>query len=162
METQSSVRAWRIPGMEEPYGLLSMGLHRVGHDWSDLAVYINLHVFYMYISTYVCLYICTYTYVYQFSSVTQPYPTPCHSMDCSTSGLPVHHQLPELTQTHVHWVCGAIQPSHPQHSPSPPVFNLSKQQGLFKRVSYSHHVAEVLEFQLQHMSFQWMFRTDFL
>ena len=67
-------------------------------------------------------------------------------MDCSTSGLPVHHQLPEFTQTHVHWVSDTIQPSHPLSSPSP-AFNLSQQQGLFKRVSSLHQVAKVLEFQ---------------
>ena len=61
----------------------------------------------------------------QFSSVTQSCPTLCDPMDCSTSGLPVHHQLPEFTQTHVHWVSNAIQPSHPLSSPSPPTFNLS-------------------------------------
>ena len=76
-------------------------------------------------------------------------------------GFPVHHQLPELTQTHVHWVSDVIQPSHPLSSPSPPTFNLSQHQGLFKWVSYFHQVAKVLEFQLQHQSFQWIFRTDF-
>ena len=82
-------------------------------------------------------------------------------MNCSTSGLPVHHQLPEFTQTHVHWVSDAIQPSPPLSSPSPPAFNLSQHQGLFKRVSSSHQVVKVLEFQFQHQSFQWIFRTDF-
>ena len=84
-------------------------------------------------------------------------------MDCSTPGFPVLHQLQELNQTHVHWVGDAIQPSHPLPSPSPPAFfNLSQHQGLFKWVSSSHQVAKVLEFQLQHQSFQWIFRTDFL
>ena len=76
-------------------------------------------------------------------------------MDCSTPGLPVHHQLPEFTQTRVHWVSDTIQPSHPLSSPSPPTFNLSQHQDLFKWVSSSHQVAKVLEFQLQHQSFQW-------
>ena len=74
----------------------------------------------------------------------------CDPMSCSTPGLPVHHQLPEITQTHVHWVSDVIQPSHPLSSPSPPAFNLSQHQGLFKWVSTSHQVAKVLEFQLQH------------
>ena len=78
------------------------------------------------------------------------------------TGLPVHHQLPELTQTHVHQVSNAIQPSLPLSSPSPPAFNFSQDQGLFKWVSSLHQVAKVLEFQLQHQSFQWIFRTDFL
>ena len=83
MVTHSSVLAWRIPGMGEPGGLSSIGLHRVGHDWSDLA------------------------------------------------GLPVHHELLEFTQTHVHWVGDAIQPSHTLSPPSPPAPNLSQHQGLF-------------------------------
>ena len=76
----------------------------------------------------------------QFSSVTQLYPTLCNPMDYSTPGLPVHHQLPEFTQTHVHWVADAIHPSHPLSSPSP-AFNLSQHQGLFQWVSSSHQVA---------------------
>ena len=99
---------------------------------------------------------------YQFSSVAQLCPTFCDPMDSSTPGLPVHHQLPEFTQTHVHWVSDAIQPSHPLSSPSPPAFNLSQHQGLFQWVSCSHQVAKVLEFQLQHQSSQWISRTDFL
>ena len=74
--------------------------------------------------------------------------------------LPVHRQLPEFTQTQVHWVGDAIQPSHPLSSPSPPDFYLFQHQGLFKWVSSLHQVAKVLEFQLQHQSFQWIFRTD--
>ena len=83
-------------------------------------------------------------------------------MDCSTPGLPVHHQLPEFIQTHVHWVGDAIQPSHPLSSPSPPSLNLSQHQGLFQWVSSLHQMAKVLETQLQHQSFQWIFRIDFL
>ena len=82
--------------------------------------------------------------------------------DCSMPGLPVHHQLPEFTQTHVHQVGDAIQPSHPLLSPSPPALNLSQHQGLFNWVSSLHQVAKVLELQLQHQSFQWIFRPDFL
>ena len=92
---------------------------------------------------------------FQFSSVTQSCPTLCDTVDCSMPGFPVHHQLPEFTQTHVHSVGDAIQPSHTLSSPSPPAFNLSQDQGLFQRVSSSHQVAKVLEFQLQHhQSFQ--------
>ena len=98
----------------------------------------------------------------QFSSVAQLCLTLCHPVDCSRSGFPVHHQLLELTETHVHAVGDAIQPSHPLSSPSPPTFNLSQHQGLFKWVSSSHQVAKVLEFQLPHQSFQWIFRTDYL
>ena len=74
----------------------------------------------------------------------------------------VHHQLPEFTQTHVHWVGDAIQPSHPLSSPSPPALNLSQHHGLFKWVSSSHQVPKVLVFQLQYQSFQWTLRTDCL
>ena len=78
-------------------------------------------------------------------------------MDCSMPGFPVHHQLLELTQTHVHSVSDAIQPPHPLSSWSPPAFNLSQNQGLFQWVSSSHQVAKVLEFQLQYQSSQWIF-----
>ena len=81
----------------------------------------------------------------QFSSVTQSCPTLCDPMDCSTPGFPVHHQLQELAQTHVHWVSDATQPSHPLSSHSPPALNLSQHQGLFKWVSSSHQVAKILE-----------------
>ena len=97
----------------------------------------------------------------QFSSVTQSCSTLCNPKDFSTPGLPVHHQLPEFIQIHVHWISDAIQPSHPLSSPSP-TFNLSQYQGLFKWVSSTYQVAKVLEFQLQHQSFQWTPRTDFL
>ena len=88
--------------------------------------------------------------------------TLCNPMDCSSPGFPVHHQLLEATQTHVHCVGGAIQPSHPLSSPSPSAFNLSQHQGLFQWVGSSHQVAKVLGFQLQHQFFLWIFSTDFL
>ena len=99
---------------------------------------------------------------HQFSSVAQSCPTVCDPMDCSTPGFPVHQQLLKLAQTHVHWVGDAIQPSHPLSSPSPPAFNLSQHQGLFQWVDSLHEAAKVLEFQLQHQSFQWTPRTDLL
>ena len=97
--------------------------------------------------------------IYQFSSVAQSCPTLCDPMNCSTPGLPVHHQLPEFTQTHAHWVGDAIQPSHPLSSPPSPAPNPSQHQGLFQWVKSSNQVARVLEFQLQHQSFQWTPRT---
>ena len=96
----------------------------------------------------------------QFSSIAQSCPTLCDPIDSSMPGLPVHHQLLEFTQTHVHWAGDAIQPSHPLSSPSSPAFNLSQHQALFKWVSTLHQVAKVLEFQLQHQSFQWTPRSD--
>ena len=101
-------------------------------------------------------------YIVQFSSVIQSCLTLWNPMNRSTPGLLVHHKLPESTQTHVHWVGDAIQPSHPLSSPSPPALNLSQHQGLFQWVISSHQVAKVLEFQLQHQSFQWIPRTDLL
>ena len=98
----------------------------------------------------------------QFSSVTQSCPTLCDPMNPGTPGLPVHHQLPEFTQTHVHWVGDDIQPSYPLLSPSSPVPNPSQHQGLFQWVNSLHEVAKVLKFQLQHQSFQWTPRTGLL
>ena len=101
-------------------------------------------------------------YAPQFSSVAQSCLTLCDPMNCSMPGLPVHQQLLEFTQTHVHWVGDAIQPSHPLSAPFPPAFNPSQHWGLFKWVSFSHQMAKVLEFQLQLQSFQWTPRTDLL
>ena len=98
----------------------------------------------------------------QFSSVAQSCPTLCDPMNSSTPGLPVHHQLPEFTQTHVHRDGDAIQPSHPLLSPSPPASNPSQHQGLFQWVNSSNEMAKGLEFQLQHQSFQSTPPTDLL
>ena len=94
-------------------------------------------------------------------SGAQSCPTLCDPMDCSTPGFPVLHYLLESAQTHVHWVDDTIQPSYPLLTPSP-ALNLSQHQGLFQWVLSSHQVTKVLELQLQHQSFQWRFRTDFL
>ena len=99
---------------------------------------------------------------FQFSSVAESCPTLCDPMNQSMPGLPVHHQLPESTQTHVHWVSDAIQPSHPLSSPSPLAPNSSQHHSLFQWVNSLHEVAKVLEFQLQNQSFQWTPRTDLL
>ena len=114
--------------------------------------------------------ICTWNYLSLFliywlqsvSSVAQSCPTLCDPMNRSTSGLPVHHQVPKLAQTHVHWVSDAIQPFYPLLAPSPPAFNLSQHQGLFQWVNSLHQMATVLEFQRQHQSFERILRTDFL
>ena len=84
----------------------------------------------------------------QFSSVTQLCPTLCDPIDCSMPGLPVYYQLPEFTQTHIHWVSDIFQPPNYLLSPSLPAFNLSQHQGLFKWVISSRQVAKVLEFQV--------------
>ena len=98
----------------------------------------------------------------QFSSVAQSCPTLCDPMNCSMPGLPVHYQLLEFTQTHVHQVGDAIQPSHPLSSSTPPAPNPSQHQSLFQWVNSLHEVAKVLEFQPQHQSFQWTPRTGLL
>ena len=98
----------------------------------------------------------------QFSSFPQSCPTLWDPMNCSTPGLPVHHHLLEFTQIHVHGVGDAIQPSHPLLSPFPPAPNPSQHQSLFQWVNSSHEVAKVLEFQLEHHSFQRNPRADLL
>ena len=113
-----------------------------------------------YLQSYMCTYACLGVEIIrdfssvQFSSVAQSCPTLYDPMNRSTPGLPVHHQLPEFTQTHVHRVSDAIQPSHPLSSSSPPAPSPSQHQGLFQWVNSSHELAKVLEFQLQHQSFQ--------
>ena len=96
----------------------------------------------------------------QFSLLTQLCPTLWDPMNCSTPDLPIDHQLLEFTQTHVHWVGDAIQPSHPLLSPSPPAPNPSQHQGLLQWINFSHEVVKVLEFHFQHQSFQWTPRID--
>ena len=102
---------------------------------------------------HVHLYVLCFFSNHSVSSVTQLCPSLCNPMNCSTPGLPVHHQLTEFTQTHAHPVGDAIQPSHSLSSPSPPALNLSQHQGLCKWVSSLHQVVKVLEFQLQNQSY---------
>ena len=154
--THSSILAWRIPGTKESDGLPSLGLHRVGHDCCNLvAAEARIIESTIRWGTYMLK-----QWNIQFSSVTQSCPTLCNSMNHRTPGLPVHHQYPEFTQTHVHQVGDTIQPSHSLSSPSPPAVNPSQHQGLFQWVNFSHEVASVLEFQLQHQSFQRTARAD--
>ena len=101
-------------------------------------------------------------WIVQFRSVAESCPILCDHMNHSMPGLPVHHQLPEFTQTHVHQVSDAIQPSYPLPFPSPPAPNPSQHQGLFQLVNSSHKLAKVLEFQPQHQYFQWTSRTGIL
>ena len=95
-------------------------------------------------------------------SVTQSCPNLCDQTDYSMPGFPVLHHLPEFAQTHVHWVSDAIQPSHPLLPPFPLAFNLFQPHSLFQWVFSSHQMTKVMELQLQHQSFQWIFRDDFL
>ena len=99
---------------------------------------------------------------HQIRSVAQSCRTLCDPMNRSMPGFPVHHQLPEFTQTHIHWVSDAIQPSHPLSSPFLPAPNFSQHQSTFQWVNSSHQVAKVLEFQLQHHPLQRNPRADLL
>ena len=119
----SNILAWKIPWTEEPGRLQSVCSQRVIHDWVTL-LSVSL----------------------QFSSVSQSCPTFCDPMNRSTPGLRVHHQLPEFTQTHVHWVSDAIQPSYPLSSPSHPAPDPSQHQGLFQWVNSLHQVAKYWSF----------------
>ena len=142
MATHSSVLAWRILGTGEPGGLPSLGLHRVGHDWSRRSRK-QFNGSWRGNAPWAVI-----RGIFQFSSVAQSCPTLCNSMNRSTPGLPVHHHLLEFTQTHVHQVSDAIQPSHPLSSPSPPAPNPSQNQSTFQWVNSSHEVPKVLELQL--------------
>jgi len=168
MATHSSILAWRIPWTEEPGKLQSIRSQRVGHKWATNTplkkkTWIALCLLMLTCNIYnihKCMRFIIYISSVQFSSVTQSCLTLCNPMNHSTPGLPVHHQLPEFTQTHIHWVGDAIQPSHPLLSRAPPALYLSQHQGLSQWVSSSHQVAKVLEFQHQHQSFQWTPKTD--
>ena len=130
-----------------------MGSHRAGHNLSNLAAAAAKNIRK---SSAKVLWVCVSITLLlnlslqsdQIRSVAQSCPTLCDLMNCSMPGLPVHHQLPEFTETHVHRVSDAIQPSHPLLAPSPPAPNPSQHQSLFQRVNSSHEVAKVLEFQL--------------
>ena len=130
---------------------------------SNTPLYYFMHLLYSFVCwwTFRLLACLGYCKSVQFSSIAQLCLTLCGPMDAAhQASLSINNS--EFTQTHVHWVGDAIQPSHPLLSPSPPAFNLSQHQGLFKWVSSSHQVAKVSKFQLHHQSLQWIFRTDFL
>ena len=175
MATYGSLLAWKIPWTEEPGGLVCEVA--VEHNWvtenTDTIFYLHfnishvsmwiqfiflklcLNLFFSWriIALQCCVGFCHVTTQIrhgsvQLSSVTQLCPTLCDSMNCSMPGLPVHHQLLEFTQTQVHRVSDAIQPSHPLSSPSPPIPDSSQHQSLFQWVNSSHEVAKVREFQL--------------
>ena len=116
----------------------------------------------IWVSVFTSTKILTYSCYCCYCSVAKLCPTLCDPMECSTSGFPVPYHLLKFVQTHIHWVGDAIQPSHPLLSTSPPALNLSQCQDLFQWVSSLHQMAKVVELQLQHQSFQWIFRVDFL
>ena len=132
------------------------------HMPCGMAKYIYIYI-YIHVNTHTQSHTHSHTHTpsHCCCSAGQLCPSACNPMDHSMLGLPLPHHLPELTQTHVHWVDDAIQPSHPFLYPSP-AFSLSQHQGLFKWVRSLHQVAKGLEIQLQHQAFQWVFRVDFL
>ena len=150
-----------------PGVLQFIGLQRVGHNWATELNWTEIWIavfaisFFSPLKSFACnlsqeppggnqdmIWLIAFKSSVQFSSVTQSCPTLCDPMNRSTPGLPVHHHLPEFTQTHVHWVRDAIQPSHPRSPPSPPAPNPSQHQSPFQWVNSSHEVAKVLELQL--------------
>ena len=143
-------QVWFIPRIQWFFNICKSMWYTIWKNWK-----IKSH---MIISIGVEKAVCKIQHSLQFTSVAQSCPTLCDPMNCSTPGLPV----PESTQTHVHRVGDVIQPSHPLSSSSPPAPNPSQHQDLFQWVNSSHEVAKVLEFQLQHQSFQWTPRTDLL
>ena len=141
----------------------SMGYFSIQVQIAVSSIYQYYEFYTLRVYVYMCVRVCVCVYSpHVCCSVAELCLTLCDSMDCSTSGFPVLRYLPEFAQTHVHWISDAIQPSHPLSYSSLSAFNLSQHQGLFQWVSSLHQVAKVLEFQLQHQSFQWIFRTDFL
>jgi len=159
MATHSSVLAWRIPGMGEPGGLPSMGSHRVGHDWSNLAAAAaNINT--------ITIYICSlYEFMALISRILCSIQSLSHDWLFVTPWTAAHQASLSITNfwsllklTSIESVIPSIHLASPSHS----AFNLSQHQGLFQWVNSSHEVAKVLEFQLQHQCFQWIFRTDFL
>ena len=155
----SSTLALKIRRTEEPGGLQSLELQRVRYNWVyRQAVFKMIFTLIVYQKPKENTFWREMTAVKtldnfvisQFSSFPQSCPNICDSMGCNTPGFPVHHQLPWIAQTHVHWVSDAIQPSHPLLYPSPPAFNLSLRQGLFQWINSLHQVANVLKLQLQH------------
>ena len=163
MATRSSILGWRIIWAEEPGVLQSTGWQSLRHNWgtnTNMVYFQCSFSLWTFLEMAICMSTDRHTTTWarsrfnlqtksdQIRSVAQSCLTLCDPMNCSTPGLPVHHQLPEFTQTHVHWVSDAIQPSHPLSSPSPPAPNPSQHQSLFQWVNSSHEVAKVLEFQL--------------
>ena len=134
--------------MVQCYSLISSHSHLLPHRPKVCSLYLCLFCCLAYRVTVTIFLNSIYMHSVQFSSVAQLCPTLCNSMNRSTPGLSVHHQLPEFIQTHVHRVSDAIQPFHPLSSPSPPAPNPSQHQSLFQWVSSSHEVAKVLERQL--------------
>ena len=139
-----------------PPGVMDIGTAKTSHSLDNVNYAKPYHSIFFHLLTKL-----TPAFVFsQISSVAQSCPTLCNPVTCRMPGLPVHHQLPEFTQTHFHRVSDAIQPSHPLLSPAPPAPSPSQHQSLFQGVNSSHEVAKVLEFQLQHHSFQRNPRAD--
>ena len=145
MAMHSSILACRIPWTEDPGRLQSMGSHYepLSNIWQCFLECLKIYMLFRHLVTKLC-------------------SPPHDAMNCSTPGFPVLHYLPEFALTHVHWVHGAIQPSHPVSSPSPLALNLSQCQDPFQWIGSSYQVAKLLKLQLHHQTFQWIFSVGFL
>ena len=139
--------------------LQSMGLQRGGHDLATEPQPVS-HCLHLWNGITVLCSSCVVVRIKLACSVTKSCLTPCEPMSCSMPGFPVLHHLLEFAQVHVHCISDAIQPSHPLTPSSPSALSLSQHQGLFQWVSCSHQMTKILELQLQHQSFQWLFRVD--
>ena len=165
MATHSSILAWKIPWTEEPGGLQRVE-HNRATSLSHTCAHTHQPIAFKNLNGIPFIVLCDLKFSFNNSLSVQ---FSCSVMSNSLQPHGLQHTRPPCPLptsgfylTHVHWVSDAIQPSHPLSSPSPPALNLSQHQGFFQWVSSSHQVAKVLEFQLQHQSFQWIFRTDFL
>ena len=136
--------------------------HTHTHTHTHTHIYIYIFAFNPIFIKTVIQYFCRLYYIKRYYQLNHSTVSDSLQHDGLQHARLPYHQFPELTQTHVHRVSDAIQPYHLLQSPSPPAFNLSKHPGHFRWVSSSHQMAKVLEFQLQHQSFQWIFRTDFI
>ena len=158
-------RDYSPPGSSVHGILQARILERVAISFSRRSSQLRDQICFSYVS---CIFICVYVYKhtngihYCCCSVAQSCPTLCNPMDCSMPGFLALYYFPEFAQTQVHWVSDANQPSRLLLSPSPPALNLSQHQCLFSMSWLSHQVAKILELQLQHQPFQWIFKVDFL
>ena len=157
MEIQSSILTWKIPWAEDPGGLHPMGSQRAGHNWGTNTHIVDLQCCVSFVRTAKWF---SYTYQLLFSHSVVSNSSRPHRLQ--PARLPCPSPSPRVCSNSCPLSQDAIQPSHPLSSPSPPVFHLSQHQGVFQWVSSAYQMAKVLELQLQHQSFQWIFRVDFL
>ena len=156
------IAPWHVEASQQGSNPCCLHFRQILNHWTTKGVHVVIGYFFSFLFFF--LHWLIFNYYIKFSSVqsfshVQLFVTVWTAARQASLSI---NQLPELTKIHVHRVGDAIQPSHPLLSPCPPAFNLFQHQGLFQWVSSSHQIAKILEFQLQHQSFQWIYRTDFL